>query len=291
MSIDTNGKTPPVAASAPTAPDPTSQAYGRRASGQSRVVAGLTIALGCVIVLVTLGSATFSTIAAAGVHTETQTIDTAGVTELTVEANVATMRIGFADVSQATLEVTTGGSGEWTMERTGRELRVQSPRGFGGGWFLDDTELATLTLPRELEGPALDANLDLSAGELTVDGEFGALDIGVGAGAATVTGSARTLNVNVSAGGAEILLDDVQQAQFSVSAGAIDSRLTGVAPQLVTVDVSAGSLNLALPDVTYDVRSDVLAGDFVNRLTTEGGSANVVDVMVSAGSVIINSGR
>ena len=81
-------------------------------------------------------------------------------------------------------------------------------------------------------------------------------------------GSARTLVVDLSAGAAEILLDDVREATFSVSAGAIDSRLTGVAPRQVTVDVSAGSLDLTLPDAIYDVRSDVSAGDFVNRLTT-----------------------
>ena len=150
---------------------------------------------------------------------------------------------------------------------------------------------ATLTLPRELEGTALDASLDLSAGELTVDGAFDDLDIDVGAGTLTVDGAARTLMVDLSAGGADIDLADVSEAQFSVSAGAVDARLTGSAPDAVTVDVSAGSLDLRLPDGAYDVRSDVAAGDFENGLRTDAESRNVVDVTVSAGTVTITEAR
>lgn len=292
MSTDMNTQATPPAAPPPAASALQSGSYPQQARGQSRVVAGLAIALGCVVVLATLGSATFSTIAAASVHTETQSIGTAGVTELIVEADATTMRIGFADVPQATLDVTSGaGSGEWALLRDGSELRVRSPQAFGSGWFLGGMESVTLTLPRELEATALDATLALSAGELTVDGAFGALDIGVGAGAVTVEGSARTLVIDLSAGAAEILLDDVREATFSVSAGGIDARLTGVAPRQVTVDVSAGALDLTLPEAIYDVRSDVSAGDFVNRLTTGSDAGNVVDVMVSAGSATIGSAR
>jgi len=76
-----------------------------------------------------------------------------------------------------------------------------------------------------------------------------------------------------------------------VSAGAVDARLTDSAPHKVVVDVSAGSLDLLLPDATSDVRSDVSAGDFENGLRTELGARNVVDVTVSAGTVTINGAR
>jgi hypothetical protein len=76
-----------------------------------------------------------------------------------------------------------------------------------------------------------------------------------------------------------------------VSAGAVDARLTGSAPRAVTVDVSAGSLDLRLPDEAYDVRSDVSAGDFENGLRTDAESGNVVDVTVSAGTVTITEAR
>ena len=270
----------------PAAPQP------RETRGASRVVAILTIALGCTVVLGAIGSATFSTVAAASVHTESQEIDVTGVTDLAVAVDAASLRVEFADVSDATLEVTSGGGvGAWSLERNGDELVIASPHRFGPWWLFGGEARATLTLPRELEGTALDASLDLAAGDLTVDGEFGDLDIEVGAGSLTVDGAARALSVDLSAGGADIDLADVDEAEFSVSAGAIDSRLTGSAPSVVTVDVSAGSLDLRLPDATYDVRSDVSAGEFDNRLSTEMGADKVVDVTVSAGTVTIVSAR
>ncbi|MGZ8804396.1 MAG: hypothetical protein ACXWZG_03725, partial [Microbacterium sp.] len=234
MSTTTPLPPAPAAPPAPTTP-PT--------GGASRVVAILTIALGCAVVLGVIGSAVFSTIAAASVRTETQTLDASGVTDLDVTVDAASLRIEFADVSDATLEVTSGlGVGAWTLEREGDVLAVATPSRFGPGWIFGGEVRATLTLPAELEGTTLDAALDLSAGELVVGGAFGDLDIEVGAGALSVEGSARTLTADLSAGGADIDLDGVAEADFSVSAGAVEASLTGSAPRLVTVDVSAGSL-------------------------------------------------
>lgn len=258
----------------------------------SRVIAILTIALGAAIILGAVGSAIWSTVAAASVRTEIRTVDVAGVESLRVAVDAASLRIEFADVPEATLDVTSGlGVGRWTFERAGDELTVETPRRFGPGWIFGGEVRATLTLPQELEGAELDAALELSAGELTVDGGFGDLGVDVGAGTFAVDGSARTLTAELSAGGADIELADVTEADLSVSAGAIEARLTGTAPRSVTVDVSAGSLDLRLPDAVYDVRSDVSAGDFENGLQTERGARNAVDVTVSAGSVTIVAAR
>jgi hypothetical protein len=277
---------PPAPPLPPVAPPPP------ETRGASRVVAILTVALGCVVVLGALGTAIFSTVAAASVRTDTQTADVAGVESLKVAVDAASLRIEFADVTEATLEVTGGlGVGEWTLERQDDELTVATPHRFGPGWIFGGDVRATLTLPRELEGTDLDAALELSAGELTVDGSFGDLGIDVGAGTLTVDGAAQTLTADLSAGGADIDLADVAEATFMVSAGTVDARLTGTAPRTVTVDVSAGSLDLRLPEETYDVRSDVSAGDFENGLRTDADARNVVDVTVSAGTVTITEGR
>lgn len=275
---------PNAPASAGGTPPPTRNA--------SRVIAILTIALGAAVILGAVGSAIWSTVAAASVRTETRTVDVAGVESLRVAVDAASLRIEFADVPEATLDVTSGlGVGRWTFERTGDELTVETPRRFGPGWIFGGEVRATLALPQELEGAELDAALELSAGELTVDGGFGDLGVDVGAGTFAVDGSARTLTAELSAGGADIELSDVTEADLSVSAGAIEARLTGTAPRSVTVDVSAGSLDLRLPDAVYDVRSDVSAGDFENGLQTERGARNVVDVTVSAGSATIVAAR
>lgn len=284
--MSTMNPVPPAPpASAPqTSPPPT--------RGGSRLVAILTIALGCAIVLGAIGSAAFSTVAAASVRTETQTVDAAGVSALRVSVDAASLRIEFADVTEATLEVTSGlGVGPWTLERDGDQLTVETPRRFGPGWLFGREVRATLTLPNDLAGDSLDAELELSAGELAVEGTFGDLGIDVGAGTLTVDGEARTLVMDLSAGGADIELADVTEAEFSVSAGTVDARLSGTPPRTVSAQVSAGALDLRLPDAAYDVRSDVSAGEFDNGLRTETGARNVVDVTVSAGTVTITGVR
>lgn len=281
MSTSTRVPTPPVAPPPP------------ETRGASRVVSILTIALGGAVILGALGSAVFSTAAAASVRTETRTVDAADVTELDISVDAAALRVEFADVSEATLEVTSGlGAGAWSFDSADEVLRVASPQRFGGGWWIFGGDVrATLTLPRELEGDALDATVELAAGDLTIEGGFGDLGIEVGAGSLTVDGTAGTLEVDLSAGGADIELADVAEAAFSVSAGTVDARLSGAAPRSVIVDVSAGALDLTVPEGSYDVRSDVSAGDFENGLGSEPGARNVVDVTVSAGTVTIDSAR
>lgn len=281
--------TPPAASVPAAAPVPPPE----QTRGASRVVAILTIALGIAVALGAIGSATFSTIAAAGVHTGSQTVDAAGVTALDVSVEAAAVRVEFGDVSEATLEVTSGGGvGAWVLQRDGDRLEVASPRRFGPTWlFFGQETRATLTLPRTIQGATLDAALELSAGDLIVDGDFGDLDIRIGAGSLTVDGSARTLVADLNAGGADIDLADVAEAEFTVSAGSLSARLTGAAPRTVSVDVNAGSLDLMLPDATYDVRSDVAAGELDNRLRTSSGARNSVDVSVSAGTVTLIGGR
>ncbi|SDG74805.1 DUF4097 family beta strand repeat-containing protein [Microbacterium pygmaeum] len=266
----------------------------RQTRSASRVIAILTIALGAAIVLGTILTAVFSTVATAAVRTESRSVDASGVRDLDVEVGGSSVRIEFADVTEATLEVTSGrGASDWTLERDGDELNVSSPEDswFDWRWSWGDDSRATLTLPESLRGPGLDASLGLSAGDLSVDGDFGELEIEIGAGSLTVSGSARTLSADLSAGDADIDLADVEEAQFQVSAGSVDSRLTGDAPRTVVVEVSAGGLDLTLPSGVYDVRSDVSAGEFDNGLSTEMGARNSVDVSVSAGSVTIRSPR
>lgn len=281
---------PPVPPAGRPEPEPP-----RQTRSASRVIAILTIALGAAIVLGALASAAFSTIATAAMRTETRTVEAAGISDLDVDVDAASLRIEFADVAEATLEVTSGeGAGAWTLERDGDELTVASPRRVWLGWFtraFADETRATLTLPSELSGSDLDAALALSAGDLAVDGEFGELEIEVGAGSLSVTGTARSLSTELSAGDADIDLADVAEADFQISAGTVDSRLTGAAPRSVIVGVSAGNLDLTLPSGAYDVRSEVSAGEFDNGLQTESGARNQVDVRVSAGSVTIDGGR
>ena len=72
---------------------------------------------------------------------------------------------------------------------------------------------------------------------------------------------------------------------YFLQAGAYDDAFTGT----YRIDVSAGRLDLTLPDVSYAVGSDVSAGELRNDLDVDARSDRRVSVSVSAGFVALGS--
>lgn len=276
----------PVSGSAP-GPQPVSQS--------AKVIAILTASLGGVIALGLIGGSVLSTIASASVRTESQSISAAGVAELDIEVSAGSLRVEYADVTMAQLDVSGGWGGRgWTLSRDEDELIVSSPEwSFGGSWLFGRDVRATLVLPREMEDQVLDAQFTVSAGDLDASGRYGELDVELGAGAVSVSGDAREVSADISAGRADLDLTGVDSAELSLSAGQLDGRFDTrpgePQPRLVEVDVSAGSLDLTLPRGGYDVTSTVSAGQLDNRLRTSTSSSNRVAVELSAGRVVLRS--
>lgn len=221
-------------------------------------------------------------------------VDVAGVTELDADVSASDVSIRFADVDEAELTVT-GSNRDWRLERDGETLRLHSPEwGWGGSWWrmFDDwnnDETVELVLPQALSG--LDADLGLSAGSLDVDGDFGELDAEVSAGSLRIVGTAQSLSADLSAGRADIEISGADEASFGLSAGDLVARLSGPAPSEVEVSVSAGSLELTLPDEEYNVTQDVSAGSLDNGLQTYSNARNEVFVELSAGRVELRPER
>ncbi|WP_193597434.1 DUF4097 family beta strand repeat-containing protein [Microbacterium sp. YJN-G] len=251
-------------------------------------VGALTVVLaviGGVSLLGTGAGAAFAGVRSLGPQAGSLEQDVSGVTSLDVEVHGAAMEVEFADVSEAQLRIEGGPSDGWRLSRDDDELDVRGPdRGFD--WFRPDwlrgDERATLLLPESLRG--LDAELTLEAGSLSVDGEFGELQLDVNAGALTVEGAARMLDAELNAGRADIDLSSVTEAKYSVSAGRITSTLTD-APSQVAITVEAGQLDLTVPDTDYDVRENVSAGSINNGLSQRSDSDRRITAKVSAGSI------
>ncbi|WP_127820128.1 DUF4097 family beta strand repeat-containing protein [Microbacterium sp. CPCC 204701] len=285
--------TPPPPAPGTPAPPPAPASDGARA------VAIVAIVLGAVVLGVTVVSAVVGTIASASVHTSTRTVAVAGVDDVDLDASAGVVRVEFGDVDEAELEVTSSwGSERWRFERDGDTLEIASPDrsgwlgwfGWGwSGWFGDRSGDAVLRLPSSLEG--VDADMSLSAGDLVADGTFGELDVSLGAGSFDIAGAARSVSAEVSAGRGELDLEDVGEANLSVSAGSLDARLSGTQPDSVEVDVSAGSLKLTVPDGDYAVQSDVSAGGFDNGIGSDPRATRTIHVEVSAGEAVLRSER
>ena len=271
-------------------------------SGRSSGATAIMILTAVVGGIALLGSGATAAVAATGTliasSTEgsdsVQTEDVAGLEALDLDVDAGNMRIEFGDVDEAKLSVTNSRGPAWTLEREGDDLVVRSPEfEFGwwfGSWFGDD-QSAVLTLPESLREDGFDADLTLDAGSLDVVGDFGALDITVNAGALDVEGAANTLSIDMSAGRADALLDGVDEADLSVSAGDLNVELTGRAPSQTTIDVSAGSVDLTVPDESYSITQDVSAGSLDAKVDQSSGTRRLIDVSLSAGSVTIRPGN
>lgn len=284
---------PPAAAEPPTG--------GPGGSGRGPGVTAILVSTAVIGGIALLGSGATAAVAATGTMLSTsgergdsvQTVDAEGITSIDLDVDAGNMRVEFGDVDEAELSVTNSRNPGWTLEREGDELVVRSPDfewgWWFGGWFGDD-QSAVLTLPEDLRTHAVDADLTLDAGSLDVVGDFGALDLTVNAGALDVEGSAESLAVEMSAGRADVALDGVDQADLGVSAGDMNVDLTGRAPSLTTIEVSAGSLDLTVPDTSYAIEEDVSAGSLDARVDKGSSSARVIQVSLSAGSVTIRPG-
>lgn len=264
---------------------------GGRGSGPSAI--GITLGIFGAIALVGAGgTAALGASAQLMPHGDTaMTVDATGIRGLDLDIGASDVTVQFRDVDEAELAVEGGSGRSWTLDRDGDELIVHSPnRTFGwwfGGWFNND-ERITLTLPSSAAG--LDVDVDLGAGAVEMDGEFGELDLRLGAGYISVGGSAATVDADISAGRADLHLDGVSEADLTVAAGELVGEFTGSAPDEIIIDVSAGSLRLTLPDSTYRVSQNVSAGSLDNRLDTASSARSTIEVSVSAGSAILRPG-
>lgn len=221
---------------------------------------------------------------------DVKTLDVEGVTSLDLDADASAVHVQFGDVDEAELEVTSDSGLSWTLERDGDELvvhRPDSPFNWFPNWFGDE-ERVVLTLPDELSG--LDADLTLDAGSLDVTGDFGRLDLNLSAGALDVEGSATIVGIDMSAGRADVLLDGVDEADLSISAGKLQVEFTGTAPSSTVIDASAGSVDLTVPDVEYDITQEVEAGSLDATVEQSSSARRTIDVRLSAGGVNIRPG-
>lgn len=248
-----------------------------------------------------LATGTSAAVAAAGAQTSSSgaiaaatSLDAAGVTGVSIDASAADFSLQFGDVPEATLEVSGPRSDQWSLRRDNEDLVVDAPRGifnFCFGFCVPDKQTVVLTLPLTLAESSIDVDAALGAGALRADGDFGDLNLELSAGRMTVAGSARSIDLEMSAGNFTGELDDVSEANFTVSAGSADVRLAGTTPGDVTLEVSAGSLDLTLPDEAYRVNTEVSAGSIDNQLRTDPSASNVIDAEISAGKIVLRPAR
>ena len=216
--------------------------------------------------------------------------EVSGVTALEVSASSGRFDLVFADTEKAALEVRSAKAASWKLHREGNRLVVDAPNAWDNFCFFGcgfDENEATLVLPESLNNGTLDADFDLSAGSFNAVGNYKDVVVEVGAGDLELTGSAHTADVDLGAGEATVRLENVESARFDISAGELIGELSGEAPKSIDGSVSAGSLELQLPERTYDLRQNTAAGSVENQLATDPNSPHKITIQVAAGNAIL----
>lgn len=285
----------PVGRDRPTSPAGPPPTGPEGARPGARAVSTVAVVLGGLLLVGTAVDGAGSVVSTALRGDDVLTATSGGVASLEAEVVGARLEVVTGDVDQARLDVRDS-RGRWRLERDGDVLRVASPgaagwtAGWASGWSRDDGGRAVLVLPEDVAGGALDADLEVSGGELRASGAFGDVDAELTGGALDLTGSAAALALDVTGGTADVEVAGARTAELSLTAGQVTAALTGDAPQAVGVDVSAGTLDLALPPEAYDVRSSVTGGGLDARLRDVPGAPRRVDVSVAAGGVVLREG-
>jgi len=257
----------------------------------SWVVTLVTVTGVILVAIIALQAVSLGVSTGSGVRSASYTADVEGVTSLDIGVSAGDLTVTFAEVDQAQLEVTGSGwrdNTDWRLEVEDGRLVVREDDDWWFFWpnFGSSRTTADLVLPSELEGEVA-ADLDVSSGEMSVDGDLQAVAIDVSAGSLTFIGASTSLDAEVSAGNATVVTDGPDEVHARVSAGRFTGTVTGPPPSRTSVDVSAGDVVLDLPDAEYAVSGDVSAGDRTIEVRTDPSSPHLLDVQVSAGDATI----
>lgn len=277
----------------------------RRAQPGMRGIAIATAIVGGVV-LVGLGASAAFAMVASSQRADAQAVaggpfvavDAAGVTSLDLAVGVAEVELEFGDVREATLRTKGGQADRWSLTRDGDELVVRAPKAHSGFCVFGicpttrgEHVTATLTLPQELAGRGFDADIQIGVGSLRAAGAFGELDVRVDAGDAVVTGKAEHVGLEIGLGTFEGEIEGVKTVEAEVSLGDLALVLRGDPPTDVTLEVSAGSIDIAVPAGLYDVTHGRTAGSIDNMLRTVPGAPNRISAKVDLGDISLRESR
>lgn len=220
----------------------------------------------------------------------TITQSVAGVTSLRVDMDSVGMEIEFGDVSQAELRVQSKGftkAGTWQLVTEGGELVVERVGGSRSGGGFGEEELS-LTLPESLENGELDAQINVSSGAATIDGDFGDLVIETNSGASNFEGSAANLSLTTGSGASNIDAEVSGDVVLAANSGALNAVFGGTAPKSTDISLESGFGSISLPKGTYKLETGLSESGMANVNVQQSDSAkNTLSVSVGSGFLTV----
>lgn len=217
--------------------------------------------------------------------------------QVDVRVSAADFEVEYADIDEAQIRFDQGG----TNLRLDRDvsggvltITVDHP-GWGwlgwigdGWWGWDDHATLELTLPAAMEQDALGLDIDSSAGNLRVSGEYGIVAVESTAGNVRMSGAAEDLEINTTAGNVE--LEDLSvtgtfRSDSTAGNGTFEFRTL---PDSIDVQATAGDLRVTLPSGSYRIDTDTTAGNVTQDVSSDPNADRVYRFETTAGNIDLN---
>lgn len=265
----------------PTPPPPATPPPGSR----SLRIALLAVGSALVAALLVLGVLQFAQ-AASGEDESGRYVVQGDYTALDVDVSAADVRVRYADVDRARLELASSGTSlHLEREVRGGTLSVRlHERGWWHFGFLgQDAARLEVVLPEALAPVALDVRS--SAGDSRIDGAFAATSVESSAGSIRLSGSTGPLRLDSSAG--DITATALRVAgPVETDSSAGTTRLSFASlPSSIDAEGSAGDIDVRLPDGDYDVRASTSFGDLDQQVRSTPGAERRYTFETSAGDI------
>ncbi len=254
------------------------------------------VTVGTVIAVVGLAGTATTAIARTHVFPATSVADSvpaAGISAIEIRTGATQVVVLPASGRTIEYETTVRGSRvpEDLVSQEGGTLVFDTRRDrewdWGFGWpGRDDDQQLVIRVPARL---APDLTLHAGAGEVTIEGTFGVVDLEAGLGDVTLSGTAESLRIDSGVG--RVRADVATDGPVVVTGGVGDAVIdlgTTTAPESVTLDSGVGSVQLLLPILTrgYDVQVEGGVGEVVRdepQADPAGVDAGPVPVRVRGG--------
>ncbi|WP_430592758.1 DUF4097 family beta strand repeat-containing protein [Humidisolicoccus flavus] len=249
------------------------------------------IVVGAVVAVVALGAGASASFWSSQRGSASLDADMTGVTAIELDSSGANIDVEFADVEVATLNVVNEGSPgyEWKLTTENGVLRVAQDEPWFSWSFQSKLDDITLLLPEEFRDAALDLEINHAGGAVEIAGSFGDITAVLDGGMIDLDGAASALNLEVNGGFAELALDDLRTAEIELSGGRVDAEISGEQPRDITASVTAGTLDLIVPQGSYNTVLSQLAGSIDNQLDVDSKSESRIRVDLVGGSATLTA--
>jgi hypothetical protein len=210
---------------------------------------------------------------------------TAGAADVSVRyADVGTARVDFhqsAEIRTATFSARVIDGVLVVRESVGGTLPL--------GWGAADSTTLDILLPRSDDAKPLPIDATVQAGNLELNGRFGAVNIVSNAGDIILRGGSSRLKIESAAG-------NVTASHYALNGSVTSTAKAGdsnfdfsTLPSRTTLDASAGNIRLTVPKGHYRIRDKTLAGNVRDDVASTPGASRIFTLESAAGDVTITN--